>query len=102
MADVAIPSNELEVTEADVTPETKPERAPRWSPWLLVSWLASLRPTVFLFALAFLLVFVGTLAQKYAVIWTVVNTYLRTPYVWVPLQVFFPCAITFPGGLPFP
>jgi len=63
--------------------------------------IASLRLTVILFALAMFLVFVGTLAQKDAGIWTVVNKYFRWWWVWVPLQVFFPSAIKVPGSFPF-
>ena len=64
--------------------------------------LASLRLTVFLFVLAFILVFTGTLAQVDAGIWTVVHTYFRTLYVWIPLQIFVPRSIHLPGGFFFP
>jgi hypothetical protein len=76
-----------------------------------VQGLASLRLTVVLFVLSLLLVFFGTLAQIDAGIWTVVNTYFRWFYVWVPLQIlvqfgqkFFalPERMTIPGAFPFP
>src|SRR5262249_43938654 len=68
----------------------------------VVTALASLRLTVVLFALSIVLVFCGTLAQIDAGIWTVVNTYFRTPYVWIPVQIFFPRTWHVPGGFPFP
>lgn len=64
--------------------------------------LASLRLTVVLFALSIILVFCGTLAQIDAGIWTVVNQYFRSLYVWIPLQLFFPRRLTVPGSFPFP
>jgi hypothetical protein len=63
--------------------------------------LASLRLTVILFALSMVLVFVGTLAQRDAGIWTVVHKYFRWWWVWVPLQVFFPSSIKVGGSFPF-
>jgi hypothetical protein len=104
MADVAVSSTQDEATENGTPPEAKtaPKPAPRWTVSSVLMSVASLRLTVFLFVLAFILVFVGTLAQKYAGIWTVVNTYFRTVYVWVPLQVFFPSDMSVPGGFPFP
>src|SRR4051794_6962250 len=73
--------------------------------------LASLKITVTLFALSVVLVFLGTLAMKDAGIWTVVKTYFRSFYVWIPFQVFVRLGQVFfrvpedaavPGGLPFP
>ncbi|MEX0776832.1 MAG: cytochrome c biogenesis protein CcsA [Phycisphaeraceae bacterium] len=64
--------------------------------------LASLRLTVTLFALAMLLIFAGTLAQRFESNWTVVNTYFRCFVAWVPLQVFSPAHIPMPGILPLP
>lgn len=104
MADVAVPSSADETTDIEAAlarnSSSKPSR--RLTVSKILSPLASLRLTVFLFVLAFILVFVGTLAQKYAGIWTVVHTYFRTLYVWVPLQVFFPSDVTVPGSFPFP
>jgi ABC-type transport system involved in cytochrome c biogenesis permease subunit len=64
--------------------------------------LASLRLTVALFVLSTFLVFVGTLAQVDAGIWTVVDSYFRSLYVWVPLQIFFPRAMHIGGSFPYP
>jgi len=50
--------------------------------------MASLRLTVALFALSMILVFVGTLAQMDASIWTVVKQYFRSWIVVIPLQHF--------------
>jgi hypothetical protein len=50
--------------------------------------LASLRLTVVLFVLSFLLVFFGTLAQIDLGIWTVVSGYFRSFYVFVPFNIF--------------
>jgi ABC-type transport system involved in cytochrome c biogenesis permease subunit len=49
---------------------------------------ASLKLTVFLFALAIVLIFSGTLAQLDAGIGTVVKEYFRSLYVWIPWQLF--------------
>jgi hypothetical protein len=78
-----------------------------------LSALASLRLTVVLFALSMVLVFVGTLAQMDASIWSVVTRYFRSWFVWVPLQLFvrlgqvflgFPTHWALPAevGFPFP
>jgi hypothetical protein len=73
--------------------------------------LASLRLTVVLFALALVLVFCGTLAQVDMGIWTAVNKYFRSAYVWIPLQLFVHFGQVFfgvspsarlPGSFPFP
>lgn len=81
---------------------------------VLLKPIASLRLTVWLFAMSLVLVFVGTLAQIDAGITTVVNSYFRSVYVWVPLQLFVKLgqvflgistdaniggAFPFPGGL---
>ena len=64
--------------------------------------IASLRITVVLFVLSFILVFIGTLAQVDAGIWTIVHKYFRAAIVWVPLQIFFPRTMVVSGGFPFP
>lgn len=69
--------------------------------------LASLRLTVWLFALSIVLVFVGTLAQEKETMWDVLSHYFRTWVSWVPLDVFFPDSFfpklpTIPGKFPFP
>src|SRR5260370_13380483 len=76
------------------------KQVPTWVK--ILTPIASLRITVVLFGLSFFLVFVGTLAQRDAGIWTVVSQYFRSLYVWVPLQIFnfsseYDCA----GGFPF-
>ena len=64
--------------------------------------LASLRLTVVLFALSLVLVFCGTLAQRDAGIWTVVNQYFRSFFVWIPIQIFFPRTVHIPTAVGFP
>lgn len=73
--------------------------------------LASLKITVFLFALSVVLVFCGTLAMKDWGMRTVEKSYFRSFYVWIPLQVFarfgqvfFGASdqATLGGGFPFP
>ncbi len=49
--------------------------------------LASLRLTVLLFTLAMILIFVGTVAQKYEGNWTVVDTYFRSLWLWMPIGI---------------
>jgi cytochrome c-type biogenesis protein CcsB len=56
----------------------------------VLKFLASLKITVVLFALAVIIVFVGTLAQTRHDIWVVVREYFRSWYVMVPFKVFFP------------
>ncbi|MCE9530279.1 MAG: cytochrome c biogenesis protein ResB [Planctomycetes bacterium] len=55
--------------------------------WMGLNALASLRLTVVTFAVALLLVFFGTMAQTSEGIWTVVDKYFRSTYVWVPFQL---------------
>jgi hypothetical protein len=89
-----------------IAPPLPPPKARKAGPghraWQALSVLASLRLTVVLFALSIVLVFVGTLAQIDAGIWTVVKDYFRSFYVWVPLQLFFPRSLHIPGSFPFP
>src|SRR4051794_9446173 len=57
--------------------------------WRVLTALASLRLTVFLFAASIFLIFVGTLAQKDQDVWRVVNdTYFRVWFAHVDLHVF--------------
>lgn len=79
--------------------------------WDVVKALASLQLTVVLFALSMLLVFFGTLAQIDKSVWTVVDQYFRSLYVWVPFQLiaefgkkFFelPENTAWKGSFPFP
>jgi len=72
--------------------------------------VASLKVTVVLFVLSFILVFVGTLAQMDAGIQSVVSQYFRSFYVWVPFQLFVRLnqvflnlskTLVIPGAFPF-
>lgn len=79
-------------------------RAPRAHPSLIMRFLkmlASLRLTVVLFALSLCIVLFGTLAQVDDGIWTVVDRYFRSAFVWVPFQLFFPRSMQVGGGFPF-
>lgn len=86
-------------------PEPRPVREPKGPALRCLEVLADLRITVVLFALAMILVFWGTLAQVDNGVWTVVQKYFRSYFVWVPLKVvsfnYFDNtrdAIPFPGG----
>jgi hypothetical protein len=77
----------------------------------ILSPLASLRLTVWLFVLAIALVLFGTLAQVDEGIWTVLSKYFRAGLAWVPFQVFVRFGQVFfglsksaslPGSFPFP
>lgn len=61
-----------------------------------LAWLASLRLTVVLLAMAMYLIFVGTLAQVEVGIWQVVEKYFRSVFVKVPFDVFR--ALLYPGS----
>ncbi len=68
--------------------------------------LASLKLTVVVFVLSFILVLAGTLAQVHQGIWTVVDLYFRSLFVRIPFQIFVPESLVriggafwFPGGL---
>jgi hypothetical protein len=107
------PASAPPVEAAKAPPDVK-SRPATWYVYQGLKALASLRLTVALFVLSLLLVFFGTLAQIDSGIWTVVNTYFRWFYVWIPLQLlvqfgqkFFAIpeswtirvAFPFPGGL---
>jgi hypothetical protein len=88
---------------ANGAPSTSPGPEPLWK-WMLTP-LASLRLTVWLFALSMVIVFYGTWAQKEQGIWYIVDQYFRTLWVWIPIQVILcytidssPFSIPFPGG----
>lgn len=75
--------------------------------WDTIRWvlkpIASLRVTVVLFALCFVLVLCGTLAQVDHGIQNVVQKYFRSiGFIWIPFQLFFPRSWTISGGFPFP
>jgi hypothetical protein len=82
-------------------------------PWLVrvIEPVASLRLTVVLFVLSFFLVFFGTWAQKEGGIWTVVNDYFRSAFVWIPLRIITMYSVNFgtmehpkyiEGAIPYP
>lgn len=69
--------------------------------------LASLKLTVALFSLSFVLIIVGTLAQYEKNMWQVLSDYFRTYIAWVDFHIFlppsfFPHAPRLPGGFFFP
>src|SRR6185369_13493610 len=85
----------------------RPARQPRHPLLQALDAIADLRITVFLFVLALLLVFWGTLAQRDFGIWTVVHNYFRSFFVWMPIKYVFcnwapvsksTMVIPFPGG----
>jgi hypothetical protein len=85
--------------------------ARRWTVHGVLKALASLQLTVVLFTLSLLLVFFGTLAQIDAGMWTVVNDYFRSAFVWIPFQLLIKFGVVFlglprtwhvPGAFPFP
>jgi ResB-like family len=63
---------------------------------------ASLKTTVVLLLIAMGLVFFGTLAQVGNGVWTVVDNYFRSFFVWVPFQIFFHPTDKVMGGFPYP
>jgi ABC-type transport system involved in cytochrome c biogenesis permease subunit len=73
---------------------------------VLVAPFASLKLTVTLLGLSFILVLAGTLAQVDHDVWYVVHSYFRTWIAWIELRIFFPRAwgisdtvqFPFPGG----
>ncbi|MCI0637900.1 MAG: cytochrome c biogenesis protein ResB [Gemmataceae bacterium] len=91
--------------EADMKGALVPGNKPRAGlAWRILQICASLRVTVVLFVLSFLLVFWGTWAQRDESIWSVVNSYFRWWFVWIPLKpltlelIDLPVYIPFPGG----
>ncbi len=68
----------------------------RWSKW--ISGLASLRLTVVLLSLSMMLVFLATMAQTRIGIWEVMNTYIRTFWVWIEWPGSELRLPIFPGG----
>jgi hypothetical protein len=78
-------------TTLDAPAGTEPRPAPKprtvQPMWRVLRALASLQLTVVLFAFSMVLVFFGTMAQIDKGIWTVVDQYFRSWYVWVPFQL---------------
>lgn len=68
----------------------------------LVDFFGSLQLTIALLVLSIFLIFFGTLAQIDQGVWTVVNDYFRSWFVWVDFQMFFPRTNKVPGSFPFP
>ncbi len=58
--------------------------------WLVLRPWASLKLTVVLFALAILLIFIGTLAQVTMDMWEVITLYFRAWLSWIDVTVLFP------------
>ncbi|MEQ8846209.1 cytochrome c biogenesis protein CcsA [Botrimarina sp.] len=86
--------------DAARAPAPKPHPA---APGAVLRWLASLRLTVVLFALAIFLVFVGTLAQVDHDVWFVVEqSYFRVWFAWVELQALQRLVELFTKGEPQP
>src|SRR5262245_51521884 len=90
---------------------TKPQGGLARIAFEVLSFLASLRLTVVLFALSLLLVLLGTIAQKEHGLYTVLHTYFRCFLAWVPWQLFVDFGQVFlgvspnvqiPGSFPFP
>ncbi len=73
---------------------------------LILAPLSSLRLTVTLLGLSFILVLAGTLAQVDRDVWYVVHEYFRAWWAWIELRIFFPRSwgiseavkFPFPGG----
>ena len=81
-------TNAIPATEPDhYDPDPRPPRRSSPLTWRAVTALASLKLTVVLFSIAMVLVFYGTLAQIDKGIWTVVDEYFRSWYVWIPFQL---------------
>ena len=92
-------------------PEAAPSSTVGQRLWQTLAYLASLRLTVTLFWLAFVLVFLGTVAMKDEGIWTIVSKCFRTYVAWIPYQVFVRFGqvffgvseqVSWPGSFPFP
>ena len=64
--------------------------------------ISSLRLTVVLLGMSIFLIFAGTWAQIDMGIWSVLHTYFRTFFVWIPFQIFLPRRWDVPGGFPYP
>jgi ABC-type transport system involved in cytochrome c biogenesis permease subunit len=105
----------MSTTTADPTTAGAPERGPARKAAVhpvvaILRPLASLQVTVGLFVLSILLVFFGTLAQMNSGIWTVVDRYFWSEFVWVEFQLLiqfgqvffgFPTEWKVPGAFPF-
>lgn len=77
-------------------------RPPKSPAVQVLETVADLRITVVLFLMSFVLVFYGTWAQVDKGIWTVVNEYFRSAFVWIPFNVILLRSVDVPGALPYP
>ena len=87
-----------------VPPTPAIKRRTRGPLYKVLEFCASLRITVVLFVLAFILVFYGTWAQVDAGIWTVVKQYFRWWYAFIPFKILLFRQVDIPEnyGIPFP
>ncbi|MCG8451180.1 MAG: cytochrome c biogenesis protein CcsA [Pirellulales bacterium] len=99
----------MSITDVGSLPVDKPAAAQRElasaSSWTavraVVTLLASLQLTVFLFALSIVLVLAGTLAQIDHDIWYVIHNYFRCWIAFIELKIFFPRDWNVAGVFPF-
>ncbi len=82
------------------TDSNREKTAWRLSRWLMP--LASLKLTVVLLGLSFLLVFSGTLVQVDQGIWSVIENHFRCFVTQIEFKIFFPRAWDVSGSIPFP
>ncbi len=68
----------------------------------LLKPLASLKLTVALLAMSIVLVFAATWEQIDYGIWTIVEKYFRSFFVWIRFQIFLPRGMEAGGGFPWP
>jgi len=94
------------LTSAERGLETSPSKTASAQPWTLgrilyvvLQAIGSLKVTTWLFALSIPLVYFGTMAQADASLLSVIWSYFRSFYVWVPFHVFVK---DLPGGFPYP
>src|SRR5437016_138289 len=88
MSETAVRTSDNPTAVKALDAPSKPQRSRKGPVQQALEVLASLRLTVVLFSLAIVLVFCGTLAQVDSGIWTAVNQYFRSAYVWIPFQIF--------------
>ena len=89
-----------------IAPVPTVNAAPKGKPvnpaWQVLQYMASLKLTVVLLIIGMGLVFFGTLAQVENGVWTVVDRYFRSLFVWIPFQIFAHPTVKVPGGFPYP
>lgn len=89
-------------TAEDNIPPAPRRKAKRSPLGRVLDFFGSLELTVTLLVLAIVLIFCSTLAQIDLGVWTVVKSYFRSWYVWLPFQLFFSRTRLVSGGIPFP